>query len=345
MGVVIAELGNENGKPTFHNYVNQLQIDWVRFSFQVVTFPAVVALLDVSLVASDWVEGQRYRRGFFTVPCEGVLVAADSIPLGLSVDGERFTVDFSGNGLGVFFNKSSWASISNLFEWALAQPGAAVNRLDIAFDCFNGLLSIPNMDAMLRAGDRVNTRWRKASLVGSYEIGGQSTGETLYIGNRESGSFARVYDKRAQELSRAADDSSLPLSWIRLELELKDKRAFAVASKALGLGFHPCVFTGFLRACVDFLENVDSNKQRAQPVKWWKTFLNGVEKMPVKVPRPVASIERTQEWVNHSVAPSLALLMEHKGGDMKWLHAVLADGQNKITVEKRELLATVKQSS
>ena len=56
------------------------------------------------------------------------------------------------------------------------------------------------------------------------------------------------------------------------------------------------------------------------------------------VPAPVLSIERVERWVGKSVAPSLALLMEHHGGDVDWLYAMIRCGVERLTPEKRVLL-------
>lgn len=348
MSLFVAYLGQGEPNGDEMMLLNKISIDWVRFSVPTTSWPFVRALLNVSDTLDDWTETSKYRRKYATVPMEGVLVAADALPEEHNtLSGGRFTVDFSGNGLAHFFEQSQeWASLYDFFEAWLAQPDVKVNRLDIAFDCFDGLLDILRMHTMLMSGDKVLTRWRQAGIVSSYAIGaGDFTGLTLYIGARSSDSFARVYDKRAQELSRGAAEEALPPSWIRLELELKDARALSLAHAALREKFDAGVFTGFLRSRIDFLEGRDSNKQRLKPARWWRRFLHDVGKRPLQVPQPIQSIERIENWVNHSVAPSLALLMEHKGGDMAWLYKLLKDGHQRIPPDKKVLLSSIVHGS
>lgn len=346
-----AEKSRQNSGEKWQNAVC---IDWLRFSFPVESFQPVMALCGVSISLEEWQQKSSYRKKFVTYFLEGCLLASDSLPrVDLVDDGKvrrdlptlpadgsaRFILDFSGNGLGHFFAANSFLSpeklVHQFYEW-----GGTCNRLDIAFDDYRGHLDIYHMDKRLRRGDAVVTRWRQAALLDSFAIGDGDRGETLYIGDRKSESFARVYNKRAQELARGADPVGLPASWVRFELELKRARADSVLKAALADGWTPTFFLGFLRSLIDFKrkDGEDENISRREPARWWARFLGEVGKRPVRIPQPVQSIERIKEWVGYAVSPSLALLLQHYEGDVTWLYDLIKEGADRLPPDKLILL-------
>lgn len=326
-------------------YVNKILIDWLRSSVLVRHWSAVNALLD--LQDREWEEMNIYNRKYVCFPCEGVKVCSDFLPAldGLSLEDAEpdntFIVDFSGNGLGVWLDANGYATVEKLIAFFMSLEGTRINRLDIAYDDHKGLLDVRRMDKWLRDG-HTSTRWRKASLLDSYEIGGVSTGVTLYVGRRRSQSFLRVYDKVKQEMSRGAVASALPERWVRSELELKGDLATAVAETCL-LNFTPSFFAGILREKIDFksTKSHDLTLHRRPTVQWWDRFLWGTKEQKVCIPRPVRSIERVEKWLDKFVMPSLALVVSHRGyHNRSWLDRSIIDAYQRIPANKWALLHT-----
>ena len=328
----------ENSPKTTEIYVNRVGLDWVRFSLPSAGWPFIRALLDASALTEDWMDGSRYKRKFFTVPIEGVLVAADAMPIHDVLPCDRFTIDFSGNGLAHFFTRhAAWANLYNFFQAVLNQPGIRVNRLDVALDCFQRRqLTVLKAHRYVKRGD-VNLRWRHYNLMRS------TKGDTLYLGSRQSDSFCRIYDKRAQEMARQGGPDMLPNHWTRLELELKDNTATAVAYKLFAGQFHPATVAGVIRAFIDFLEpdTTATNVSRRPQVGWWRTLLNSAAKVPIRIPKPIITLDKKRQWVEKSVAPTFALLTEAEAGDMAWFYQLIRDGRLRLTREQLALLETV----
>lgn len=83
-------------------------------------------------------------------------------------------------------------------------------RLDVALDVMDSNLNIRTLAAQLKRGT-ANTRFQTWNLLDG------STGQTLYLGSRQSEQFMRIYDKGIEQ----GDGSN----WKRIELELKGSRA------------------------------------------------------------------------------------------------------------------------
>lgn len=350
MGIILSQDGQNGLHVRVMDYVNKVSIDWLRFSFLPASWPFVRALFDVPVDVDNWTDGNKYRKKFFTMPLEGVTVAADSMPSdkGFILEGDsRIIVDFSGNGLAHYYERfKKYGSIYDLVSMSLAQPGARVLRLDVAFDDYEGLLSIDRIERMWLKDDNIITRWKSGVSYKKYERGGCSGGYTFYMGSRESESFARVYDKRLQEMSRGAESDNLPVSWVRFELEFKGDRATSVAIQACGSYFSSAFFSGVLRSQIDFKEGQQAAKKSDRKVaRWWSQFLHGVDIRPVQVPKPVDSIVRKKEWLEKSVAPTLALMAQHYDGDVSWVYKLLESGERRLTPQQKALLETVTHGS
>jgi len=135
----------------------------------------------------------------------------------------------------------------------------------------------------------------------------------------------RTYDKRAERIQKGHEDQVEGIEhWVRVELQLRRKRADAAAalfqaSKADQVGVMRQL-AGVLRGYVEFKTptTADSNKRRWAPAEWWLTFLGHVEKARLVVEKIVRTIEDVQDWVSSQVAPSLALLEKALGFDRAW---------------------------
>ena len=153
-----------------------------------------------------------------------------------------------------------------------------------------------------------------------------------------------LYDKRVLELVRGAESTALPDSWIRFELEFKGDKADWVTRHALDDGFTPTHFAGVLRGLIDFREGIrkeGQRKDRLRLARWWKQFVNQAQRLRVRVPKPIATIERKKKWIMKSVAPTLALLQHYFDGDMQFIYEAIHSGNKRLTPKHMALLETV----
>lgn len=330
--------------------VNAITVDWLRVSFDPSSWGWACALFDIDFTAKEWADTNKYMKNYGTMAMDGVFIGAEQLPTviagDVSIEG-RFVVDFTGNGLGVFFEKYPFLKVADLLRNCLEQEDARVLRIDIAFDDYNGYLDIMGMAKMLQEPadvSRVITRWRGWELRMSGEMFSDDAGTTLYIGSRSSNSFGRVYDKRAQQIAvERIDPADLPPSWVRFELEIKSKKAQAVAEAAMKANFSSSYFAGVLRGLIEFKEGKrdDHKKANMRIARWWSKFLNDSEAVAVRVPLPVASIEKKIDWLSKSVATTLALVQHHYEGDKQFIDDLLANGDRRLTPAHLALLNSV----
>ena len=133
---------------------------------------------------------------------------------------------------------------------------------------------------------------------------GSPTGDTFYMGSRQSSAFARCYDERG---------------FTRFELEMKGERAEKAATLILEdsaqLERHTM---GMIREFVDFVDaESDANRSRCTLLPFWQTFVTKFERVKVQLtPRPELTLDRNKDWIEGQVAPSLALYeMAHGSRD------------------------------
>jgi hypothetical protein len=121
------------------------------------------------------------------------------------------------------------------------------------------------------------------------------TGDTFYMGSRQSTQFARCYNSRG---------------FTRFEIELKQERA-AQTMTALCEGSPLSSTLGAAIAqFVKFVDLDDTNRHRCTVLPFWQKFLDtlGTTDAVTRLdPRPEPSVERLKDWIEHQVAPSLAV--------------------------------------
>lgn len=163
-----------------------------------------------------------------------------------------------------------------LLREIIAFPSAQVTRLDFAIDVFDTVNITDVRDAVENGTAR--THFRTHGLVET-KIGRERTGETLYLGSRQSGNMIRVYDKALQTGIEGQP-------WVRIELECKGDFAHRLALAMSEFGIAPAGCTA-IRRLIDagvpwFDDAVKSQedvpiqslgRKETQHTKWVQTFL------------------------------------------------------------------------
>jgi len=129
--------------------------------------------------------------------------------------GQRSTVLVMLGGEGCAAAREGWER--RLYDFLTQRCGnrAKLTRVDLAHDVYDGLAySVDRADAEFDAG-----KFNNGGRNPNHEQRGNwkrptGKGRTLYIGNRESGKFARIYEKGRQ----LGDKNS---EWVRVEVEMK----------------------------------------------------------------------------------------------------------------------------
>ena len=197
------------------------------------------------------------------------------------------------------------------------------SRLDLAWD-IEGLAVSTVAEAFI-AGDVVtrihrdinpkNGKMRGIKEMSNYD------GNTVYLGARKSHRFLRVYDKRGPT---------------RLEMEWKHDRALALWGRLLACPEEQWsnVALTELRAFIDFRVRSASVHPRLCPLlDWWAEVVTGAGRDALTIPRKPATLERVEKYMDHQVAPSLALWLDTRQDPVSALAALVRQGQRRYLVK------------
>jgi hypothetical protein len=141
------------------------------------------------------------------------------------------------------------------------------------------------------------------------------SGVTYYFGTRKSETFYRFYNKSVE--SEGKQDC------YRMEVEFKRSKAQQVFAAWLQPAIGDEIEAGqvlseFLMGNINFIdrEKGDKNLKRCPELPWWENMkriiAQGVKLAPI---RPIETIERTIEWVEKKVGPSLYAIQRVIGVD------------------------------
>ena len=318
----------------------EARVDFLEFTVPAGAFYDLVGLLPGGLVPLE-----RGWRGYTS----SALVAGGKGRLAWSVDREDMGVHCSlgAEALAVFAGLDPrWGDVAGMLAVLRDELGGHVTRVDVAWDDKEGALDLDVMEAAVNEGS-FTSRWRGGHTWKGW--GDKAGSQTLYFGSGKSDTMLRCYDKRAERLSKGHEVSED--HWLRVELQLRRKRADAAAEVFQGAKVDPrAVFrhlAGILRGYLEFkVPSVsDSNKRRWEPAPWWVSFLGDVEKARLEVDAAVRTIGHVKAWVSNQVAPSLALLEKWMGSEAAWsfLRAQAVDGRARWGPRHRAILQATKQ--
>lgn len=194
------------------------------------------------------------------------------------------------------------ASDSLLYEW-IERMNGNVTRIDLAIDLFDceaypvDILHAWECDQFMTTAQSVTLIEKKRRK--------KSAGSTVYIGSRDSERFVRAYDKGKEQKT--------DLDWIRVELEMKGKRAMQSYELAHKEGTDGATL-GMLRDVVEWSD-----------VDWFEDIFAGRDDLIdiSSIGRPETNHER---WLRTVCIPAVAEAAKHGlYGVEHQLRAILAD--------------------
>jgi len=307
-------------------------IDWLAFTVPDASIEDVF-----QLIGGEWFESETGFRGY---PVCWMLVQGQQgvgkIATGAPRRVREVHVDLSA---GIV---SNWEEekVKAVLQWVFSH-GGHVTRLDIALDDREACVSIAQVKQAVDAGQAV-TRSEKFQAVSASSLRrGESTGETLYFGSRESQTMLRIYDKRLERQQKGCED------WdtygVRWELEFKKERAQACAKAVLYLDQEDrrSFLVGVLRSYVDFRATTRDatawEKYRAALLPWWAALTEGFRKCRLAVETLQQTIEQVKQWMACSVGPLLAVV--HQVAGPSFLKEIMRAGRQRWRSKHRALLS------
>lgn len=232
--------------------------DWLSFTVKTDDPFFIVSLIGLSGVPWETVKGAHgYRNRFFY---DSISIHFDGRPdMGV-------WCELSGQGCRAFETLSTlqgdkWQTLFS----QLSELDCNITRLDVAYDDHSGLLDMTEISMDTQRMDFVS-RSNYAESIWS------TKGLSVQIGSPSSPVLIRIYDKARERNCEPGTH------WVRVELQLRDKRASAFLSQGLPIGVS---FAGVVSNYLRFVEPIgtDSNRWRWPMKSYWEKLLGNAEKI------------------------------------------------------------------
>ena len=281
---------------------SKVLIDWLSVtskSFDVIDFIELLGLSAVPWQDIKGAHGYRQRKYYecISIHYDG----NDSVWLEMSGQGCRAFESF-GNG-----------NYKLIFDLCEKLPGDFhLTRLDIAFDdrflpeCSDekctGILDIYQLCSDTVAGNYI-------SRSSEWQVVQSSKGASVGIGSMKSDVYIRIYDKAAE---RGYTDGT---HWVRVELQLRDDRAFQFTKIDLPIGQ---AFCGVLLNYLRYLEPnpIDSNKSRWEIAQYWVELIDNASAISIYVkPGTEYNMLRCENYVFNLAGNAVSALLDFYGPD------------------------------
>ena len=221
-----------------------------------------------------------------------------------------------------------------MFFSSFVEAGAKARRVDLALDDYEKRITPARFLEEIRGPNKV-THSRKALTITGVELGMPETGETVYLGAPKSARRLRVYDKWFE--------SGGLIDAIRWELQER-KRAAEKAAYDLAHGNWNEVIRSRLVGYVDFRERESAPRVQDRD-RWglYQELMEGADKAEAYFPVEEKSIEEIEEWFVKQYGPTLAMLLQHHGGDLSAIAEYASDGRRRWRPKHIALIASAKK--
>jgi hypothetical protein len=194
------------------------------------------------------------------------------------------------------------------------KPQGHFTRLDFALDVIPHNSEFPfmdyalehfNKDAYISPTKKIKSKKRSVKPIFSIEEKGAFL-ETINIGSRKSSTYARIYDKRKEQISKKNKDPGR--DWHRFELECTKDRAEKISLELIRTDHTEESWSKFVKGLmlsfIHFKDIESYNKvtrgTRAKTAKWWSYLLDHAEavKLASLVPRQRSLVEVKQDYIS-----------------------------------------------
>jgi phage replication initiation protein len=304
--------------------MNNVLYDWLTFSTKIHSLPDVVSFLGL-----EGVQFQQLRGRY----CYSDRLTYDGINIYYNGREDMgICVEFSGQGCRNFetVGNGDYQHIFDMINenWSADSEKRQMNisRLDVAYDDFDGLLSLTYLMQAAQKGEYVS-RCKDIEVIYS------NKGCSVCHGSRlQSNVYVRIYDKK---MERKRDDLD---HWVRCEIKLKDETAKGFIS--LGGDIRKNYFdvlNNYLRYVVPS-DNV-TNKSMLLTSSEWLNFLESWETVSIFVkPGTEYNITKLDGFINHQLSGALTTYINIVGVD-KFVENISEAQKGKVLNPKYKALS------
>ena len=218
-----------------------------------------------------------------------------------------------------------------------AENGGKARRIDLALDDYDKLITPEELEAQFHSPNAV-THIRKMKGVKDSERGHpEEGGATRYLGAPSSARRLRCYDKNVE--------SGGLIDAYRWELQER-KRAAEKAHHDLLHGDWGEVMRERLVSLID-IKVYESAVEIKDRIRWepFEELMQGARKAPVYFPVEPKTVEELEEYFRVHQGPSLAILLEHHGGDLNALIEIAKDGKRRWKPKHKKMLEMLERSN
>ena len=220
------------------------------------------------------------------------------------------------------------------FFSSFVNAGAKARRVDLTLDDYERRITPARFLDEIRGPNRV-THSRAVLTIAGEVLGNPDSGETIYLGAAKSARRLRVYDK--------AFESGGDIDAIRWELQERN-RAAEKAAYDLAYGDWNEVVRSRLVGFVD-IRLRESAQEVEDRLRWepYEELIEGAKRAQAYFPVAEKSIEETEEWFRVHQGPTLAMLLQHHGGDLGVIEEYARDGRSRWRPKHLALIASAKK--
>lgn len=286
------------------------KIDWFSAMFEDMTFMDILKWLKIDFFVTDFLVGCTERlSGFdehFVYTYEGINLETRQFNL-FGYEGTedafhkkvpKIRLDISGSGLDFLRSLKLYDPDVYLRDYDNIPQPFHCTRCDFAYDLINykedfldQLIHYARTNAT--EADRLCIFKLNTGIKYSIRTGGQ---KTIYLGASTSDKMLRVYDKRLQyidpstKLYKKANDYGNPDSWIRIELQTRNKQAHRLC---YGQGDMLSIFR-FIYETYQFTDTVNTTHHNRKPAQFWIDLFNWEE-----IPNIIQNAKSVQSVVSY----------------------------------------------
>lgn len=303
------------GQAVHYDIHTKSLVDWVQVTFKgKKTWAEILTLLGL-----EKVEFTMFPTGYYGYKN---MFGMGNISIMYQDSMDEYHVQMTGQGCRMYEQVSS-ITWEHLFFHIVDDPEAHMTRLDLAIDDFKGIFTIPTIRRKMKRGELV-TKFKGGNHTEEFrftsEVIGNSpvTGDGVRFGSPTSRLMIRMYDKLKERENQGYEVTVD--KWVRTELQLRKEYANeAVLSLCKSYtnetGFQlGKVAKGYLKEYLRFVDpSTDSNKRRWKESNFWKVYMKNIEPLSLSLEAPDKTIERSIEWLDHAISPSLAAIYKAKG--------------------------------
>ena len=286
-------------------------IDWCQITIKEVPLEAVIE--DVLRIPLELMTVTGYEKG---IAGHEVVAIFDNIkvlkPTG-NAQYQGFQILMSGKGCRNYenflqLNEETWFDFLN----RVCQYHINVPRIDLAIDDRKPYLSIPDLIVRTKEG-LLSSKLREIDFHDSGELKEevfQSKGGSLYLGSSASNLRFVFYEKGYEQAEKFGKE--LNPDWNRYELRFRHKKAVRLVEELLKDRDVARIALSVLNEKVRFLqkpENSTVTRKRLYPTyPPWEELMQDVGKIKLTMNPEKKTLERTWQWLNVAVSPSLKLM-------------------------------------